>query len=176
MKKFNSLCPPSQEVIVAYEYNLVNQIQLGSGRQNIEYITLTQPKSYMLIRREVTAAPYAITVDSPDCVFNLKIDGNTYEKISYKQVTIVDSTTAVFMLSVSIDSYKVEVKEDNYCNVYITGGSNKDGVVVNEGVLTQLTLSSQLPNYQYVFPFFLTWKVLLISMFKSTKITQRECN
>ena len=139
--------------IVSYEYNFGNKVLLRSGRQNIEHISLKEKKkSYMIIRREEGTDLYALTIQSPDCLMTINYEGQSFSGVSFQQFTISEYREGVYEFDVSIDSYKTQVSEDNYCNVYITGGLNIDGTIVNEGMPTELTLSYKLPNYTYVLP------------------------
>ena len=140
--------------IVAYEYNFENTVFLRSGRQNIEHISLKEKKkSYKIIRRdEDFESYYALTIQSPDCLMTVNYNDKSFSGESFHQFIDSEYRDGIYEFDVSIDGYKTQVSEDNYCTVYITGGTNIYGTIVNEGVPTEITLSYNLPKYTYVLP------------------------
>ena len=145
--------------MVNVEYDFSNQVELRTGIENIEQISLNDgTKVYSLIRRELSDSPYAIKIEALNCAVDINFQSESYPNTKFKQI-IVQSDSPIgkkmaFQFSIKLNKFDVASDVDDYCTLMISGvDTQKDnGLVMTEGTPSNLILDRELTQMTFILP------------------------
>lgn len=141
------------------EYDFSDQVELRTGIENIEQISLADgEKFYTLVRRELSDDPYAIKIEALNCYVDIIFNEKEYKETKFQQI-ILHSDTEIgkqlnFDFSIRLNEFDVPSSLDDYCTIMLSGvDTQKDnGLIMTEGTPSNLILDRELSQMTFILP------------------------